>query len=535
MANLDSFKAFAKAGKSQSRRHSNKVVVYTRVSTKEQADNNQSLATQRKYCDAFALKNGLEVVEYFGGTYESAKTDERKEFNRMLAFVKKSKEQIASIIIYSPDRFSRSGANAIHIAKELQQNNISIRSVMQETNTATASGKFQQNIQFLFSEFDNTQRREKCMAGMLEKLKRGEWPTRVPIGYDQLTNKGQQQIVVNEKGKLLRKAFQWKAEQRLSNVEIIEKLESMGFTLSKQRLTEIFRNPFYCGILSHNLLEGEVVEGKHEKLISQKVFFQINQIQAENNSGYTTKKYDNRLPLRNFIRCASCGTHMTGYEVKKKGIFYYKCNKIGCKVNRGARQMHARYEEVLNGFQLESDLHEPMTQRILDVFQEMNQQKEDELKHTKAHLKTIDQQLEKLEERFVLLEEITKDQYEKFTQKLRLEKKQLEGRLPAEQIKLSNLQKYLRFAVKMCSEIGSMWVSGSYHQRQKLQKLVFPEGVLYDKKMDGYRTYRVNAIFFLIASLSAKMGIKEKGQTSNKTDLSYWVAGTGLEPVTFGL
>ncbi|QHL89420.1 hypothetical protein GU926_11355 [Nibribacter ruber] len=373
------------------------------------------------------------------------------------------------------------------------------------------------------------------MAGMLEKLKRGEWPTRVPIGYDQLTNKGQQQIVVNEKGKLLRKAFQWKAEQRLSNVEILEKLESMGFTLSKQRLTEIFRNPFYCGILSHNLLEGEVVEGKHEKLISQKVFFQINQIQAENNSGYTTKKYDNRLPLRNFIRCASCGTHMTGYEVKKKGIFYYKCNKIGCKVNRGARQMHARYEEVLNGFQLESDLHEPMTQRLLDVFQEMNQQKEDELKHTKAHLKTIDQQLEKLEERFVLLEEINKDQYEKFTQKLRLEKKQLEGKLPAEQIKLSNLQKYLRFAVKMCSEIGSMWVSGSYHQRQKLQKLVFPEGVLYDKEMDGYRTHRVNAIFFLIASLSAKIGIKEKGQTSNKTDLSSWVAGTGLEPVTFGL
>ena len=85
----------------------------------------------------------------------------------MLLFVKNAKEQISSIIIYSPDRFSRSGANAIYIAKELQQNHISIKSVLQETDTSTSSGKFQQDIQFLFSEFDNTQRREKCMAGTL--------------------------------------------------------------------------------------------------------------------------------------------------------------------------------------------------------------------------------------------------------------------------------------------------------------------------------------------------------------------------------
>ena len=67
---------------------SNRIVFYTRVSTKVQAENNQSLSMQKKYCDAYALEHGLEVAAYFGGTYESAKTDERKEFNRMLAFVK---------------------------------------------------------------------------------------------------------------------------------------------------------------------------------------------------------------------------------------------------------------------------------------------------------------------------------------------------------------------------------------------------------------------------------------------------------------
>ena len=52
---------------------------------------------------------------YFGGTYESAKTDDRKEFNRMLSFVKRSKN-ITYVIVYSYERFSRSGINGAQIA-----------------------------------------------------------------------------------------------------------------------------------------------------------------------------------------------------------------------------------------------------------------------------------------------------------------------------------------------------------------------------------------------------------------------------------
>jgi DNA invertase Pin-like site-specific DNA recombinase len=75
------------------------------VSTKEQADNNMSLETQRKACEGFANRHVYNILGYFGGTYESAKTDERKEFSHMLSFSKKSKEKVAYIIVYSVDRF----------------------------------------------------------------------------------------------------------------------------------------------------------------------------------------------------------------------------------------------------------------------------------------------------------------------------------------------------------------------------------------------------------------------------------------------
>lgn len=108
------FGQFAK-GKKKSKSNGGNCVIYTRVSTKEQADNNFSLETQKKACEQYAQKNGYKVVGYFGGTYESAKTDERREFNNMLSFVKRSCDKVSCIIVYSVDRFSRSGANAIYL------------------------------------------------------------------------------------------------------------------------------------------------------------------------------------------------------------------------------------------------------------------------------------------------------------------------------------------------------------------------------------------------------------------------------------
>ena len=115
--NLETFQRFAPKTK-QGRELTSNAAIYTRVSSKEQ-DENTSLPYQKRRCEEYAQRKGYRVVEYFGGTYESAKNDERKEFKRMLGFVKQSKEKISRIIVLSFDRFSRSGANAIYLIETL--------------------------------------------------------------------------------------------------------------------------------------------------------------------------------------------------------------------------------------------------------------------------------------------------------------------------------------------------------------------------------------------------------------------------------
>ena len=309
------FQPFAKGGKKVKTNGGN-CVIYTRVSTKEQADNNCSLETQKKACEQFALKAGYQVLGCFGGTYESAKNDERKEFNSMLSFVKKSKEKISFIIVYSVDRFSRSGANAIYLAEQLKKQGISVCAVSQPTDSTTASGSLQQNIQFIFSEYDNQLRREKCMAGVREKIQQGIWCTAPPMGYDIVRVNGKKEFKINNVGKLLRKGFNWKSEG-LSNAEVRKNLAANGLKIGEQRVSDFLRNPFYCGLIVHSSLEGQVVEGIQEKVISKDVFLKVNGILAQNHQGYKVNIENDDAPLKRFLKCDECGNYLGAYKSKK--------------------------------------------------------------------------------------------------------------------------------------------------------------------------------------------------------------------------
>ena len=83
---------------------------YDRVSSKDQMINGNSLVWQFERMDEFATKSKLVIKSRYGGTYESAKNDERTEFQRMLRDIEKD-TSVAGILVYSYDRFSRSGAN----------------------------------------------------------------------------------------------------------------------------------------------------------------------------------------------------------------------------------------------------------------------------------------------------------------------------------------------------------------------------------------------------------------------------------------
>jgi hypothetical protein len=64
--------------------------------------------------------------------------------------------------------------------------------------------------------------------------------------------------------------------------------------------------------------------------------------------------------------------------------------------------------------------------------------------------------------------------------------------------------------------------------KTKLQKLVFPEWITYDRQQNEFRTFRVNTIFSLIADVARVSEAKKIGQPDKIDRSSRLVAQKGV-------
>ncbi len=76
---------------------------------------------------------------------------------------------------------------------------------------------------------------------------------------------------------------------------------------------------------------------------------------------------------------------------------------------------------------------------------------------------------------------------------------------------------------------------GDFEVSQKIQKMVFPNGVIWDKENRAYLTDFGNLFFDLISSVSRIYKNEAAQKKDESCDLSRLVAEGGLEPPTFGL
>jgi DNA invertase Pin-like site-specific DNA recombinase len=507
-------------------------IVYTRVSSKEQAENNLSLDFQRKTIEDYSQKQGLPILSYFGGTYESAKTDGRKEFLRMLEFIKKHKGKVSHILVYTLDRFSRTGGGAIKLAQDLREKyGVTVFAVTQPTDTSNPSGVLHQNIQLLFSEFDNQLRKQRAIAGMKEKFEKGEWVTRVPQGYDIVKINGLRKIVVNKEGKLIKKAFEWKGEG-MKNEEIIERLNAQGMKMYKQQLVKIFKKPFYCGIINHGLLNGKVIQGNHPKLISQELFLKVNNINLSSHQyGVPHKKEREQVPLKVFMKCEDCGQPFAGYIVKKKNLWYYKCRTKGCKCNRSAKEMNKAFVEYLEDYMPEEKALQPLQFELEHLYYKINEERFEEEKRLDEHLKDVSKKIDTIEEKFYVLNEMSKETFDKFYPKYRKEREEILEQMQNSGQIISNLSESISKILAFSAKLNTVWTSKELKVVEGLQKLIFPEGIYYIKKTRSFRTPKVNSVFQYIASTKQDSDENEKGTNHFLNDSSLSADRTGLRSI----
>src|ERR1700736_6923677 len=96
-----------------------KAVIYTRVSTDEQAKNGLSLKGQEDAAREYCKREGIEVAEIFCDAGESAKTANRPQLIASIAYCTDHFKEIDYFLVWKMDRLARNALDTAVIDANL--------------------------------------------------------------------------------------------------------------------------------------------------------------------------------------------------------------------------------------------------------------------------------------------------------------------------------------------------------------------------------------------------------------------------------
>lgn len=499
-----------------------RAVVYCRVSSQGQLKG-LSLDTQEEACRAYCDQHGIEVAEVFMERGESATTADRTELQRMLSYCRKQRGQIHFVVVYVLDRFARNQYDHHALKAFLAKLGVTLRSVAQPIDDS-ATGLLMDGILAAFSEFDNNLRRERCVSGMLAAASRGRWIFPPPLGYRiALKRDGSKTIEPDpEVAPLIARAFEMAASGLHGVAQVVREMRVLGLrgkkggAISTSSVHTILRKPIYRGRVS--IPEwGIDVPGDFAPLVDEATFTAVQAALSNKRPAIAPYKLNHPdFPLRRFVRCGHCSKPLTGgwSRGRTARYAYYNCPRCR-RVNVRRDRLDASFVSLLVDLSPRPELVRLLSAAVLDRWNE-------EQRGAVARREAIDRKLEDLRRRKervveVYLQEAAIDKETYQTHLARVEEELTLAKMDRYDAELDefDIEGTLAFAEHLVTRASRLWLEAGLNQRQRLQKLFFPDGLSFDG--EAFRTPITCPFFNDLGRISgAEIGL---------------VARTGFEPV----
>lgn len=390
-------------------------------------------------------------------------------------------------------RFSRSGGGAIGLVNNLvEELGVHLIEIATGNSTFTPRGKMAIYESLFHASKENLERLEIIVPFMQAHLRNGKRFGICPVGYDHYGPRVQnekfiakhQRIEVNKDGELLKEAWQWKLSGHYSDAQILAKLEARGLKLTPQKISKVWRNPFYCGVLINKMID-EPVQGNWPALISQEDFMKVQRLLEDGTAGYQHKKDEDMRPLTRHIKCGCCKAYLLGYINKKRNLHYYRCRYCkGVSVNAHTTKQTKRkglndlFLDFLGSFNVAPAVVPMVKAQLTKLYYQYHEDTGNN-EALKEQLAALEKQLKNLKIRHGL-QEIDKETYaltvEHLNEKMQVIRKELDNEI----VKVSNLDELLTQSFYKLENLALVWTSSDLEGKRRLQKTIFPDGILYD-------------------------------------------------------
>jgi site-specific DNA recombinase len=516
-----------------------KAILYIRVSTDEQANGN-SLAYQderlRKYCEL----NNIEVVALYSEDH-SAKTFERPSFKKLLAYIKKNRNNVDLLLFLKWDRFSRNAADAYMMINQLNRYNVEPQAIEQPLDLRIPEHKFMLAIYLAAPEVENDRRSLNISDGLHKAMKEGRWMGPIPKGYKRSWNEQKKAVIVpSEQAPII----VWLFEQVATGLYHIDQLRGMaakkGLKVKRSTFYDLFRNLAYIGkirVPAYKVDPEMIVDAKHPPIVSEKLFYQVQDLlyynkKKKNKPDKHTRREE--LPLRGHLTCRRCGGSITGSASKGNGgrYFYYHCRN-SCKERFIADLANKTFCLQLTKTANDEKLHQSLQLILQDANKTNGKEKIAEVNRLRLDLETGKKRLENAQ--LLMLDGgLDRSEYTSIKNRLEPEIKRIERELASLEETDPEESRILEHGFFFLRHLNKLFDLATLEEKSMLLGSTFV-GRLHVDEEGLCRTNSDDPLLQAIFSPDAGFRQIKNGSERKFSLPSGGVETTGLEPATWSL
>src|SRR5665647_308865 len=357
---------------------------------------------------------------------------------------------------------------------------------------------------------------------MRRAKKEGRYMGLAPVGYTNKTDEaGRKYIAPKEpQSNIISWAFNQIAEGLYNTEQIFKLSKQKGFSGTKGLFWFAIRNPVYCGkifIPKYKDEESRFVKGLHEPIISESVYYQVQDVLDGRKRHYGLKVVSNAtLPLRGFLICPMCNKLLTGSASKghTKYYSYYHCTD-GCSCRFRADHLNEVFVGELKKYMVRPEIIDLFKIMITEAWYNQTNHLQDDTKQLRLQIKELEEKLSYIRD-LLSSKQIEPGDFRemKTTYSSKLEK--LEAKLTTCNLNEINIKDLLEKGIDNLLKLDYLYEIADIEKKREIISSMYPEKMTFD----GFavRTNRINEVAQMIYSMN--VGFSENKNRTNQKNSS---------------
>ena len=478
-------------------------VLFARISSKKQekgVSKEAQLEAMTKYCN----KHGLKIIKSYSIT-ESSTIGNRPKFKEMIEFLKKQKEKTA-LIVHSVDRLQRGFDETSTINKLAKDGIIEVHFLKENFNidgNIDQAEEMQYDLNVFSAKMYISSLRNHVIKSHYYNLNNGIWQGLAPVGYLNYRDENNKAHIKldEERAPKVKQLFieyatglhsldslcQFARDMKLTT-RATKKLKS--HPISRHKINDILRNPFYCGIM---VVKNKAYPHIHPKLITPELFDMVQKVlddRGKKNIIPHQQIYGKKAFIfRGLVRCATCGCCITSEQhTKKSGLVfrYLRCSHMKGNCNQKpvpeSKLLNQLDQEVFSKLQIPENI-------LLTLKSNVKMRLEEDSKISTAIKRENTMQLEELKNRkrnlfnAFLDKDITKEEYQEAKTEMETKIAELESKDQKYITITSEIKDTVERIVEIVGNLSNIMKTAEPKIQNQLLRLLIQDAVLDGDKL----------------------------------------------------